>query len=47
MKEQVIKTIQLFRAAALQQMNEKKKNEQNEKIINTGEKPIENIKIKI
>ena len=38
--------IQLFNAATLQQMNEKKKEKKNEKIINVDEKSTKNVKIK-
>ena len=38
--------IQLFNAAALQQMNEKKKEKENEKMINVDEEPAENVKMK-
>ena len=44
-KERIVETIQLFNAAALQQMSEKKKKEKNEKMINADEKSAENMKM--
>ena len=38
--------IQLFSAAALQQMNERKEKKKNEKMISVGEEPAENVKMK-
>ena len=46
MKERIVETIQLFRAATLQQMNKKKKEKKNKKIININEKSTKNVKIK-
>ena len=46
MKERIVKTIQLFSAAALQQMSEKEKEEENEKMINADEESTKNVKMK-
>ena len=45
-KERIVETIQLFNATTLQQMNEKEKKKKNEKMINVGEKPAEDVKMK-
>ena len=45
-KEQIVETIQLLSAAALQQINEKRKEKKNEKMINVDEKSTKNVKIK-
>ena len=45
-KERIVETIQLLNAAALQQISERKKKEKNKKMINVGEKPTENMKMK-
>ena len=45
-KERIVEAIQLFNAATLQQMSEKKNEKKNEKMINVGEEPTKNVKMK-